>query len=138
MSIVSSSPLITLTFNDACLVLTVPTVCRSISVSTTISYNFNISAGAGSFKFKLAKSIESANASFNNVELIRSTAICNAAGLLINILCRGLTPIPYFCFADNLESGTLLPTASVPTRLSIHLFSKLTDGRLSATPSVNN
>ena len=80
----------------------------------------------------------STNACFSSIELILITAIFNAGNLLTKNPWRGLYPIPYFCLAGKSVSGTRFPAVSDPTRLSIHLFSNLAVGRLSATSSVIN
>ena len=134
----SNSPLIILPFSTARLVLIVPTNSRSISVSTAISYKLSAELGAESTLLRLVKSIISANVSFRKILLACSITILKANSLSINIVCRGLYEMPYFCLAGNDISGILFPATSDPTRLSIHLFSNFSEGKLSATPSVSS
>ena len=85
MSIVSNSPLTTLAFSTACLVLTVPTACKSISLSTVTSYRFSIGSGKLSTKFKLVKLTVSTNGSFRKMSLILTIANFSADSLSTNM-----------------------------------------------------
>ena len=99
---------------------------------------FNIGAGGRSVALSFVKFIRSAKGCLVRTLLIFVTANFNAIILSTNMLWRGLKLIPYFCLADSFVSGTLLPLMSVPTKLSIHLFSNCWVGTLPATDSVNS
>ena len=70
ISIVSSSPSTKLACNLACLILTVPTFCRSISVSTATSNSCNISDGSSSLELRVERSIKSTKGCFERISLI--------------------------------------------------------------------